>query len=520
MSITRREFINDVGCASLGAAALTSPAFTAAAQASAQASSFDINRAFAAFMKDLGGSPADAGGKVVFDGEDPLLRSHFRIGACMAIPAMGAALGAAAIWRQRSGEGQDLSVDLRQAVWNVNPLIGVSHALMQRAGIVPASDPIPATLNWMPMVNGLMLQAPIGLDNPLSLQPFETKDGRFINLTGVYPHLFDRILKVLKTVPDQASIRAAIKQWNGQELEDALAANDAVAVLHRSREEWAAHPQGKYLAAMPLIEIVKVGDAPQRTFAPQADRPLSGIKVISLHPRDRRLDRRPHPGRVRRRGAAHRPRPVASSTRRSSPTSTSACARPGVDLRNRRIRTKRLTALLPAADVFIDGFRGRGDRAAGLRQSKRSRASGRASSTCPCAATGGTGRGRSCRASTWRRVDDRLHDRRGLGGCPSSARLPRPTTGRRFPPTLVMNDYIAGYLGAAGIMAAMRRQAREGGSYHVRVSLARAAMWYASLGTFAAIDFDATLPENRMVAPETMTRLTAVRRGAAPGAAW
>jgi hypothetical protein len=33
-----------------------------------------------------------------------------------------------------------------------------------------------------------------------------------------------------------------------------------------------------------------------------------------------------------------------------------------------------------------------------------------------------------------------------------------------------MNDYIAGYLGAAGIQAALIRRAKEGGSYHVRVN--------------------------------------------------
>ena len=77
-----------------------------------------------------------------------------------------------------------------------------------------------------------------------------------------------------------------------------------------------------------------------------------------------------------------------------------------------------------------------------------------------------------------------------------------------FPPTLVLNDYIAGYLGAAGVIAALRRRAKEGGSYHVRVSLTRAAMWYQSLGTFPSTDFDATKPEHRMSAPESLTGQT------------
>src|SRR4029077_8986610 len=53
-----------------------------------------------------------------------------------------------------------------------------------------------------------------------------------------------------------------------------------------------------------------------------------------------------------------------------------------------------------------------------------------------------------------------------------------------FPPTHVMNDYSAGYLGAAGVQAALIRRAKEGGSYHVRVNLARCAMWFMSLGKF------------------------------------
>jgi hypothetical protein len=66
-----------------------------------------------------------------------------------------------------------------------------------------------------------------------------------------------------------------------------------------------------------------------------------------------------------------------------------------------------------------------------------------------------------------------------------------------------MNDYIAGYLGGAGIIAALRRRAAAGGSYHVHVNLARAAMWYASLGTFSSTDF---VPgeANRMIEPETI----------------
>jgi hypothetical protein len=50
----------------------------------------------------------------------------------------------------------------------------------------------------------------------------------------------------------------------------------------------------------------------------------------------------------------------------------------------------------------------------------------------------------------------------------------------RFPPTFVV-DCIAGNLGNAGVIAAFRRCAREGGSYHVRVNLSRRAIWRSNL---------------------------------------
>jgi crotonobetainyl-CoA:carnitine CoA-transferase CaiB-like acyl-CoA transferase len=77
-----------------------------------------------------------------------------------------------------------------------------------------------------------------------------------------------------------------------------------------------------------------------------------------------------------------------------------------------------------------------------------------------------------------------------------------------FPPTMVLNDYIAGYLGAAGIIAALRRRATEGGSYHVRISLTRAAMWYQSLGMVDRTGFDPKDPNHRMIEPRTIKSQT------------
>jgi hypothetical protein len=51
-----------------------------------------------------------------------------------------------------------------------------------------------------------------------------------------------------------------------------------------------------------------------------------------------------------------------------------------------------------------------------------------------------------------------------------------------------INDYTTGYLGALGVMRALSRRTIEGGSWHVRVSLARTSMWIMSLPRTATDD--------------------------------
>ena len=276
MKINRRDVIKATGYATVGGVLASS----VAKAASAATDIFDINKSFAGFMKDIGANANDAGGKVTFTGADPIIRSHFRVGSAMAIPAMGAAVGAAAIWRMRTGQAQDLTVDLRESVYNVNPLIGAILLMAQREGTVPAADAIPRDF-IIPTNNGLMLQAPVGLGNPMTFVPFETRDGRFFNVTAAYPHLNDRALKTLKSPPGADNIRKAFKQVNAFEFEDELAAAGGVGVVHRTRAEWLAHPEGKALAAIPLIEIVKIADGPAVPWAADPAQPLSGLKVIS-----------------------------------------------------------------------------------------------------------------------------------------------------------------------------------------------------------------------------------------------
>jgi crotonobetainyl-CoA:carnitine CoA-transferase CaiB-like acyl-CoA transferase len=49
----------------------------------------------------------------------------------------------------------------------------------------------------------------------------------------------------------------------------------------RSPQEWLEHPQGRYLAERPVIEITKISDTATEQLH-RGDRPLSGVRVLDL----------------------------------------------------------------------------------------------------------------------------------------------------------------------------------------------------------------------------------------------
>jgi crotonobetainyl-CoA:carnitine CoA-transferase CaiB-like acyl-CoA transferase len=487
--MNRREFIESTGTVTAGLALASAlPSVVWGASGSSQ---FDINKVFGAFMTDIGGSPKDAGGKVTFTGKDPILRSHFRIASAMAIPAMGAGLGAASIWKDRTGQEQDVKVDLRESLYNVNPIIGMVQKIDRAAGRLPKNDPIPDSFNFSPSVNGLLYQAPLMLGHPLSFAIFETKDNRWVTPTAAYPRLYHGFLNVINASPNIESMTKAIKQWNAEELDEAVADAGFVLGLHRTTEEWLRHPEGKYLANTPLVEIVKVGDADPIPYTENPEQPLSGIKALSLT----------HviAGSCAARTLAEQGAEVLHIARDQVVEHDFFVQDVNVGMRSTYLnlknpeQNKRFAKLIPEADVFIDGMRGRAIENLGFGVDE-------VIAKRPGAVY------LSLRAYSW----DGPWSRRGgfdMEGLTVSGFTMAEGDGNfpQFPPTRVMNDYIAGYLAAAGVEAAIRRQRKEGGSYHVRVNLTRAAMWYASLGIFASKDdFDPMHPDHRMIMPETV----------------
>ena len=143
------------------------------------AAGFDVNAQFRSFMKELGLSPEDTGGTITFVGEDPIFPSVHRLGTCIAIPLMAGAAGIADIWRQRTGRGQDLSLDLRKAIHGINPLF-----------------------KFMPTINGYPYQFPYGIGNPMGFDLYRTKDSRWFLPTGAYPRMLHSMCTFLGCSPD------------------------------------------------------------------------------------------------------------------------------------------------------------------------------------------------------------------------------------------------------------------------------------------------------------------------------
>ena len=217
-----------------------------------------MNAATSAFkaVLDQIGLTSDQFGSVVSVGEDPIVASPHRIGAANAAALAAHAAGIAAIWRLRTGRDQEIRVDVRRAVI---------------PGLLP--------LNYLSQ-NGYLLgwQARKRVPNF-----FPTKDDRrFYLLHAIdYPQLLLRTLDFLDCSNSEGALTKVIARWNADELEEALAEQKLVGGIARSKEEWAAHPQGRWLAAQPAVAIEKIGESTPEPFGP-APRPLTGIRVLDM----------------------------------------------------------------------------------------------------------------------------------------------------------------------------------------------------------------------------------------------
>jgi hypothetical protein len=301
---------------------------------------------------------------------------------------------------------------------------------------------------------------------------YKTRDQRFVRLHTNFPHHRDAVCKVLGCKPERDEVQAALMQWDGEAFETAAYAGGCVVALMRSYEEWSDLPHAKMLAALPPVVIEKIGEAAPRPW-PAGNRPLAGLRVLDLS----RVIAGPVAGRTL---AVHGADVLLISgpdlpaipwltidTGRGKLTSF-------VELKSEQGRGI-LRDLLAQADIFSQGYRPRA--IASLDFSPEEAA--RINPGIVYVSLSAYGH-----AGPWaerRGFDSLVQTATGFNHAEGEA------TGVEGPKELPaqMLDHATGYLMAFGAMMAKARQSREGGSWHVRVSLAQTGRWLWNLGRVA-----------------------------------
>lgn len=110
---------------------------------------------------------------------------------------------------------------------------------------------------------------------------YRTRDG-WIRLHTNAPHHRAAAERVLGAQADRAGMERAVAGWVKAELETAILAEGGCAAEMRELDEWAAHPQGRAVAAEPLVAFAPAADRTVSRWHPQPERPLAGLRVLDL----------------------------------------------------------------------------------------------------------------------------------------------------------------------------------------------------------------------------------------------
>jgi crotonobetainyl-CoA:carnitine CoA-transferase CaiB-like acyl-CoA transferase len=385
-------------------------------------------------------------GEATLKGSDPIIRSPHHLGEASGIAQLLIGVAAAAIWHERTGQQTDVSVDIVDALHFLHP----THFVQQQG------RPINVGAEHID-VNNLFL----------------CRDNRYIMLEAGPPYakLLKGYLNFFDCGDNKASIAREVAKWNSLELEEALAKAGLPACRAFSREEWLAHPQGKILAATPVIEIEKIADGPRVPFSDNAGlkAPLQGLKVLDFT----HVLAGPRSARTLGEYGAQ----VLHVTSPSYPDTFAQHL--GVDVAKQcaylelRQATdlQRMHQLARSADVFTSTYRHSVNKRFDL---------------LPAQLAANSERGIICMTANAYGHEGPWADRPGFdqnGQVASGFAAREGGEGPpRFSPVFYLADLMTGYFAAAGMMAALLRRANEGGSYHVKLSLTRSAMWVQELG--------------------------------------
>jgi CoA-transferase family III len=365
--------------------------------------------------------------------DDPVLPGRFRLGSAAAALVDATTRAAAELLRARGGDPGPVGADARHA------------AAAFRSERYVRVDPLPDLGD---------------VQDPLTGN-YRAADG-WVRLHCNYPHHLAAVGTALGTCVDRAEVEAAVSRRSALDIEEAVVEAGGAAAAMRSRPEWSAHPQGLALKQLPLLSIEQIGDAPPLRPS-TADRPLSGVRVLDLtHVIAGPVCGRTlagHGADVLHVGAAHLPvvGPLLVDTQFGKRSTY-------LDLRVPD-QAAQLRSLVAGADVFIQSYRpeslaGRGFGPADLAALKPGIV------VVDVTAWGWAG--------PWR-------TRRGFDS------LAQMATGIAFgdPPVPLPAQFLdhgSGWLAAYGAMLALRKRMEAGGSWRVRVSLARTGMWLDELG--------------------------------------
>jgi crotonobetainyl-CoA:carnitine CoA-transferase CaiB-like acyl-CoA transferase len=389
-------------------------------------------------------------GEVSIRGSDPFYRAPYRAGECGAACLAATGVAANDIWEIRTGSRQQMEIGVPEAAATLRAGEYTQHR--DDTGVYRRIPPSDAMVHMRSIT-----------------QPWPTRDGRWFLPHFNLPNLRARVLGVLQCADTPADVSAAVRRWNADELEEAVAAARGCGGMIRSTAEWLAHPQGAWLATRPVVEIERMDDSAAEPFHP-GPRPLSGVRVLDLT----RILAGPIAGRtlaehgadVLMITAGHLPQ-VTEYVRETSHGKRSCF----LDLKHPD-GSRQFAELARTADIVIDGYRSGRVEALGFGPAQLAALRpGLIHVSVSCFGSGGPFAGRA----GWEQIAQSV-----TGACHTHGQLTGAGQPKLVPVT--MCDFTTGYLGAYGAMLALAQRARQGGSWAVRVSLCQSAMFIRRQG--------------------------------------
>lgn len=371
------------------------------------------------------------------------LPSRYCVGSLASATIAAQAAAAAKIWQLRTSQSQTVDVDQRRALAMFR---GERYLRVDGQAVVDDLSPL---FGYYPVANG-----------------------HWVQLHTNFPHHREGVLRILGCEPTREAVAAALMRWSSEQLETQLAQAGLVGSAIRTSNQWQAHAHAAALANLPLMEIIRIGDAAPEPIGARVEpvQPLSGVRVLDLS----RVIAAPvgartlaqHGADVLAVCAEHLPnvRPFVIDTGRGK----RSCL---IDLRQSQ-GVQTLQSLVRDADVFVQAYRPGALAQKGFGPEALMRI--RPGIIYVSLSAYG-------HAGPWaqrRGYDSLVQSATGIAQAEGEA------AGLGQPGKLPCQalDHATGYLAAFGAMVALHRRATEGGSWLVRVSLAQTARWLVSMG--------------------------------------